>query len=97
MNNDTIPSKEDQEVYDLWQIRKQNRELKDKTNLSFEKEVMNNFVLLLDAMVCMEYMIEELQSKYVGNVQEELKRIENHKLNLLIEKVDQIYNNIVED
>ena len=97
MNNDTIPSKEDQEVYDLWQIRKQNRELKDKTNLSFEKKVMNNIVLLLDAMVCMEYMIEELQSKYVGNVQEELKRIENHKLNLLIEKVDQIYNNIVED
>ena len=97
MNNDTIPSKEDQEVYDLWQIRKQNRELKDKTNLSFEKKVMNNFVLLLDAMGCMEYMIEELQAKYVGNVQEELKRIENHKLNLLIEKVDQIYNNIVED
>ncbi len=58
---------------------------------------MNNFVLLLDAMGCMEYMIEELQAKYVGNVQEELKRIENHKLNLLIEKVDQIYNNIVED
>tara|TARA_R100000008_G_scaffold44960_1_gene26188 strand:+ start:3501 stop:3794 length:294 start_codon:yes stop_codon:yes gene_type:complete len=97
MNNDTIPSKEDQEVYDLWQIRKQNRELKDKTNLSFEKKVMNNFVLLLDAMGCMEYMIEELQAKYVGNVQEELKRIENHKLNLLIEKVDQIYNKIVED
>lgn len=97
MFSDTIPSKEDQEVYDLWQTRKQNRELKDKTNLSFEKKVMNNFVLLLDSMGCMEYMIEELQAKYVGNVKEELKRIENHKLNLLIEKVDQIYNNIVED
>ena len=97
MFSDTIPSKEDQEVYDLWQTRKQKRELKDKTTLNFEKKVMNNFVLLLDQMGCMEYMIEEVQTKYVGNLQEELKRIENHKLNLLIEKVDQIYKNIVED